>query len=148
MLTRMTEEDWATVLGLSRACRSRRGAKGRNDRLFLEALHYFAVHNITWRDLPEAFGNWNSVWKRFWRLRARPAKWRGLGSTYDPARFHLLHGRFNESEVRAHQRLLKSSAGHNFASTPRVSIFSRTGSEGISLRALRETETGTHQSGP
>jgi transposase len=68
MLTRMTEEDWATVLELFRACRSRRGAKGRNDRIFLEALHYFAVHNITWRALPEAFGNWNSVWKRFWRL--------------------------------------------------------------------------------
>ena len=64
----MTEEDWATVLEVFCACRSRRGAKGRNDRLFLEALHYFAVHNITWRALPEAFGNWNSVWKRFWRL--------------------------------------------------------------------------------
>src|SRR4051812_44503360 len=68
MLTRMTEEDWATVLELFCACRSRRGAKGRNDRLFLEALHDFAVHTITWRALPEAFGNWNSVWKRFWRL--------------------------------------------------------------------------------
>src|ERR1051325_5228460 len=68
MLTRMTEEDWATVLEVFRACRSRRGAKGRNARLFLEALHYFAVHNITWRALPEAFGHWNSVWKRFWRL--------------------------------------------------------------------------------
>ena len=68
MLTRMTDQDWATVLEVFRACRSRRGAKGRNDRIFLEALHYFAVHNITWRALPEAFGNWNSVWKRFWRL--------------------------------------------------------------------------------
>ena len=68
MLTRMTEEDWATVLEVFRACRSRRGAKGRNDRIFLAALHYFAVHNITWRALPEAFGNWKSVWKRFWRL--------------------------------------------------------------------------------
>src|SRR4051812_48177185 len=49
MLTWMTEEDWATVLELFRACRSRRGAKGRNDRIFLEALHDFAVHNIgTW----------------------------------------------------------------------------------------------------
>src|SRR5215210_6427841 len=68
MLTRMTEEDWATVLKLFRACRSRRGAKGRNDRIFLEALHSFAVHNITWRALPAAFGNGNSIWKRFWRL--------------------------------------------------------------------------------
>ena len=68
MLTRMTDEDWEMVVQVFRACRSRRGDKGRNDRRFLEALHYFAVHNITWRALPEAFGNWNSVWKRFWRL--------------------------------------------------------------------------------
>ena len=36
--------------------------------MFLEALHFFAVHNITWRALPERFGKWNSVWKRFDRL--------------------------------------------------------------------------------
>src|SRR4051794_29772044 len=68
MLTRMTEEDWATVLEVFRVCRSRRGAKGRNDRIFLEAMHDFCVHNITWRALPAECGTWNSVWKRFWRL--------------------------------------------------------------------------------
>src|SRR4051812_24230813 len=68
MLTRMTDQDWEIVVQVFQACRSRRGGKGRNDRTFLEALHYFSVHNITWRSLPEAFGNWNSVWKRFWRL--------------------------------------------------------------------------------
>jgi transposase len=68
MLTRMTDEEWELVLDLFRACRSRRGAKGRDDRRFLEALHYFAVHNITWRALPAESGPWNSVWKRFWRL--------------------------------------------------------------------------------
>ena len=68
MLTRMTEQDWAVVLDVFRAARSRRGDKGRDDRRFLEALHYFTVHNVTWRALPAEFGNWNSVWKRFWRL--------------------------------------------------------------------------------
>ena len=53
MLTQMGEDEWATVLKLFRACRSRRGDKGRNDRIFLEALHYFTVHNITWRALPD-----------------------------------------------------------------------------------------------
>jgi transposase len=68
MLTRMMDEDWERVVQVFRACRSRRGDKGRNDRTFLEAVHYFCVHNITWRALPAEFGNWNSVWKRFWRL--------------------------------------------------------------------------------
>jgi transposase len=68
MLTTMTEDDWTIVLQVFGASRSRRGDKGRDDRKFLEALHYFAVHNITWRALPAQFGHWNSVWKRFWRL--------------------------------------------------------------------------------
>ena len=55
MLTGMTERDWELVLKVFRACRSRRGDKGRNDRRFLEALHYFTVHNITWRALPAEF---------------------------------------------------------------------------------------------
>ena len=70
-LTKMTDADWAIVVEAFRAARSRRGDKGRDDRKFLEALHYFAVHNITWRALPAEFGNWNSVWKRFWRLSQR-----------------------------------------------------------------------------
>ena len=68
MSTKMMERDWDLALEVFRACLPRRGAKGRDDRLFLEALHYFAVHNVTWRALPERFGPWNSVWKRFSRL--------------------------------------------------------------------------------
>jgi transposase len=68
MLTQMTEEDWAITLEVFDAAQSSRGEPGRDDRKFLEALHYFTVHNITWRALPAEFGKWNSVWKRFWRL--------------------------------------------------------------------------------
>src|SRR6202521_4177472 len=71
MLTTMMETDWALVLQIFQASRSRRGDKGRDDRKFLEALQYFVVHNITWRALPAEFGHWNSVWKRFWRLSQR-----------------------------------------------------------------------------
>ena len=68
MTTKMTERDWQIALDIFRACLPRRGEKGHNDRLFLEALHYFSVHNVSWRALPERFGNWNSVWKRYWPL--------------------------------------------------------------------------------
>ena len=49
MLTTMTEQDWKVVLQVFQALRSRRGDKGQDDRRFLEAPHYFVVHNITWR---------------------------------------------------------------------------------------------------
>lgn len=68
MCTKMTENDWDLSLEVFRLCLPRRGDKGRDDRLFLEALHYFTYHSITWRALPARFGNWNSVWKRFYRL--------------------------------------------------------------------------------
>lgn len=68
MSTKMIEQDWELALKVFRVCLPRVGSKAKNDRLFLEALHYFTVHNITWRALPERFGNWNSVWKRFDRL--------------------------------------------------------------------------------
>ena len=42
--------------------------ESRNDRRFLEGLHFFTVENVRWRALPERFGPWNSVWKRFDRL--------------------------------------------------------------------------------
>ena len=68
MSLKMNDDDWRTTLDAFRACLPARGAKAKNDRLFLEALHFFVVHNITWRALPERFGKWNSVWKRFDRL--------------------------------------------------------------------------------
>ena len=102
MLTGMTEEVWATVLRVFAASCSRRGAKGRNDRRFQEALHYFTVHNITWRALPECFGNWNSVWKRFWRLSRAgvfEAFFEALAALSETA--HLVQ-MFDSTIVRAH----------------------------------------------
>ena len=102
MLTRMTEQDWTVALEVFRATRSRRGDKGRDDRKFLEALHYCTLHNITWRALPPEFGPWNSVWKRFWRLReagvfeAFLETLAGLSSTA-----HLVQ-MFDSTIVRAH----------------------------------------------
>jgi len=46
----------------------RREANGGNDRLFLEAMYCYSVHNITRQALLERSGNWKSVWKRFDRL--------------------------------------------------------------------------------
>lgn len=68
MSTTMTEADWEATLRVFRFCLPPTGRKGVNDRLFLEALQFFATENVRWRALPERFGNWNSIWKRFHRL--------------------------------------------------------------------------------
>ncbi len=102
MLTRMSEADWALVSQVFEAARSRRGDKGRDDRRFLEALHYFTLHNITWRALPAEFGNWNSVWKRFWRLNQSgvfEAFFEALAAMSETA--HLVQ-MFDSTIVRAH----------------------------------------------
>jgi transposase len=127
MLTRMTDEEWALVLDLFRACRSRRGDRGRDDRRFLGALHYFAVHNITWRALPAEFGPWNSVWKRFWRLSQAgvfEAFFEALAGLSRTA--HLVQ-MFDSTAVRAHVsaagakggRTVRRSAARAVASRPR-----------------------------
>src|SRR3712207_5463759 len=127
MLTRMTDEDWDRVVQVFRAVRSRRGDKGRNDRRFLEALHYFCVHNITWRALPAEFGNWNSVWKRFWRLSRAgvfEAFFDALAAMSQTA--HLVQ-MFDSTVVRAHVsaagakggRMARPSAARGAVSQPR-----------------------------
>jgi transposase len=102
MLTGMTEDDWSIVLEVFDAAQSRRGEPGHDDRKFLEALHFFTVHNITWRALPTRYGNWNSVWKRFWRLSRSgvfEAFFQLLAETSKTA--HLVQ-MFDSTVVRAH----------------------------------------------
>ncbi len=102
MLTGMTEDDWSIVLEVFDAAQSRRGEPGHDDRKFLEALHFFTVHNITWRALPAEFGNWNSVWKRFWRLSRSgvfEAFFQLLAETSQTA--HIVQ-MFDSTVVRAH----------------------------------------------
>ena len=102
MSTKMIEADWRTALEVFRANLPRRGAKAKNDRLFLEALHFFANHNITWRALPERFGNWNSVWKRFNRLSKSGVFEAFFDSLAGLSRSAHLIQMFDSTVVRAH----------------------------------------------
>ena len=113
MSTKMSEADWDVALEVFRASLPRRGAKARNDRLSLEALHYFSVHNISWRALPERFGNWNSVWKRFDRLSKAgvfEAFFDHLAALSPSA--HLVQ-MFDSTVVRAHVSAAGAKGGKN-----------------------------------
>ena len=133
MSTRMDEEDWAHTLTVFRACLPRRGRKGEDDRRFLEALHFFTVENVRWRALPERFGNWNSVWKRFNRLSKAgvfEAFFDTLASMSSSA--HLIQ-MFDSTIVRAHVSAAGAKGGRKSrrsaaraAASPRKSTPNRT----------------------
>jgi transposase len=48
------------------------GRTGKDNRLFLEAVLWIARTGAPWRDLPEAFGKWKTVYTRF-------SRWAGKG---------------------------------------------------------------------
>ena len=133
MSTRMDEEDWAHTLAVFRACLPRRGRKAEDDRRFLEALHFFTVENVRWRALPERFGHWNSVWKRFDRLSKAgvfEAFFDTLASMSSSA--HLIQ-MFDSTFVRAHVSAAgakggkrRRRSGARAVASPRKSTRSRT----------------------
>jgi transposase len=129
----MNDEDWAHTLVVFRACLPRRGRKAKDDRRFLEALHFFTVENVRWRALPERFGAWNSVWKRFDRLSKAgvfEAFFDALASMSSSA--HLIQ-MFDSTIVRAHVSAAGAKGGKrakrsdaHAAASPRKSTRNRT----------------------
>jgi putative transposase len=44
-----------------------KGSTRRNNRMFVEGVLWIVRTGSPWRDLPKAFGDWNSVFRRFRR---------------------------------------------------------------------------------
>jgi transposase len=45
------------------------GRRGRNNRLFIDAIVWKLRTGVPWRDLPSCYGHWKSVSNRFYRWR-------------------------------------------------------------------------------
>ena len=63
----LKDEQWARVAPLLPGKAGDPGRSGADNRLFLEAVLWMVRTGAPWRDLPEMFGNWNSVFRRFSR---------------------------------------------------------------------------------
>lgn len=64
----LTDAMWARIEPLLPGKKSDPGGTAADNRLFLEAVLWRNRTGSPWRDLPERFGKWNSVFKRFRRL--------------------------------------------------------------------------------
>ena len=60
----LTDEQWRRLQRVLPEQRTGPAAL-RGDRLFIEAVLFRAKTGVPWRDLPERFGSWKSVYNRF-----------------------------------------------------------------------------------
>ena len=62
-----------------------------DNRLFVDAILFEAKTGTPWRDLPERFGKWNSVWRRIerWCVRNVGESTQRAGPDGTAARFHI-----------------------------------------------------------
>jgi transposase len=63
----VTDRMWQRLAPHLRGKASDAGATARDNRLFLEAMIWRVRTGTPWRDLPPAFGNWNTQFRRFRR---------------------------------------------------------------------------------
>jgi transposase len=61
----MTDAQWAKMEAHGLGKPSDPGRSGADNRLFVEAVLWIARTGSPWRDLPEFFGEWNTVFKRY-----------------------------------------------------------------------------------
>ena len=57
----LKDEQWERVAPLLPGKAGDPGRSGADNRLFLEAVLWMVRTGAPWRDLPEMFGNWNTV---------------------------------------------------------------------------------------
>lgn len=63
----MSDEEWAVFEQFISAVGAPNGRKPTNHRLVLDGIFWIARTGAPWRDLPEEFGKWSSVYRQFRR---------------------------------------------------------------------------------
>jgi transposase len=63
----ITDEQWSLIENLLPGRGDEPGRPATDNRLFVDAVLWIAKTGAPWRDLPERFGCWNSVFRRFSR---------------------------------------------------------------------------------
>lgn len=63
----LSDGQWDRISGHIIGDDRTRGSSRRDNRMFVEAVLWIVRTGSPWRDLPEVFGSWNSMFRRFSR---------------------------------------------------------------------------------
>src|SRR5882724_2210694 len=72
----LSDAAWERMAPLIIGRPDQKGSTGRDNRMFVEGVLWIVRTGSPWRDLPEAFGDWNSVFRRFSRWSIKGVWWR------------------------------------------------------------------------
>ena len=111
MMERLVLSDaaWERMAPLIIGRPDQKGSTGRDNRMFVEGVLWIVRTGSPWRDLPEAFGDWNSVFRRFSRWSIKGVWWRIFEAMSDDPDFEYLI--VDSTIVRAHQHAAGAKKG-------------------------------------
>ena len=96
----ITDDHWGRIKDFLPGQAGDPGVTAVDNRLFVNAVLWIARTGAPWRDLPERYGNWNSVFQRFNRW-AKAGHWgRIMKALQDPDLEWMM---LDATSVRAHQ---------------------------------------------
>lgn len=96
----LKDADWVRLAPLLPGKVGDAGRSASDNRLFVNAVLWIARSGAPWRDLPERFGPWNSVYRRFRRWAQKGVWQRVFEAVQDP---DLDWAMLDSTSVRAHQ---------------------------------------------
>ena len=102
------EEQWERIKNLLPGKDGDPGVTAKDNRLFLNAVLWIARTGAPWPDLPERFGKYNSVWRRFDRWAQKGVWERVFRALQDPDLEWLL---LDSTVARAHQHAAGAKKG-------------------------------------
>jgi transposase len=114
----ISDESWERIKDLLPGKKGDPGVTAKDNRLFIDAVLWIAKTGAPWRDLPERFGNFNSVWRRFDRW-ARKGRWEKISQHFQDEDLEWLI--LDSTVIRAHPH----AAGAKKKATARAGSRSR-----------------------
>ena len=114
----LSEDVWLRLKSHLPGSKGNRGCRGKDNRLFLNALLWKLRSGTPWRDLPPEFGLWKSVRNRFYRWRDLGVFARLLALVADEPDLEWLM--IDATHIKAHPHAAGAKGGTKAWSAPRA----------------------------